>query len=105
MSYETEKKYTPRLLIAKFGDGYEQRTPELLNANPRTVTVKVDQTRAIITQIDNFLRSTGGSLAFWFYPPYDAAGTFVADTGWSIVEKGYDYAILTVVLREVFEIV
>ena len=105
LSYETQNKYTPRILIAKFGDGYEQRTPDMLNVLPRSVTVKVDQTRAIISQLDVFLQSTLGVYPFWFTPPYEGRGTFVADQGWTITEKGYDYAILEVTLREVFEIV
>jgi phage-related protein len=91
-------------MIAKFGDGYEQRTPEWINNTPRQITIKVDQTRAIITQLQQFLTSTQGSTAFFFTPPYDTQGTFVADQGWTVTEKGYDYAILDVTIREVFEL-
>jgi len=104
ISYETQSKATPRIMIAKFGDGYEQRTPEWINYLPRQVTVKVDQTRDIITQLEQFLASTMGCQAFWFTPYQDTAGTFVADQGWSVTEKGFDYAILEVVIREVFEL-
>lgn len=104
MSYETQSKATPRILIAKFGDGYEQRSPDWINNTPRTITVKVDQTRDIITQLEQFLVSLEGSTAFLFTPPYDTQGTFVADQGWTITEKGFDYAILEVQLREVFEL-
>jgi hypothetical protein len=31
-------------------------------------------------------------------------GTFVADQGWQVTEKGYDYALLEVTIREVFEL-
>ena len=106
ISYESQKKVTPRLLIAKFGDGYEQRSPDWINNLPREVTIKVDQTRDIITQLDEFLTSTQGSQAFLYTPVYDnrGQGTFVADQGWSITEKGYQYAVLEVVIREVFEL-
>jgi phage-related protein len=104
LSYESQNKAVPRIMIAKFGDGYEQRTPEWINNAPRQITIKVDQTRAIITQLVNFLASTQGSQAFLFTPPYDVQGTFVADQGWTVTEKGYDYAILECVLREVYEL-
>lgn len=114
VSYESSKKVTPRILTAKFGDGYEQRTPDGINIMPRSGTIKVDQKRFItgpsdagttIQDADNFLRSTQGYLAFYFTPPYDQQGTFVADQGWTITEKGYDYGILEVPIREVFELV
>lgn len=104
ISYESSKKVNPRVLKAQFGDGYEQRAADMINVLPRSGTIKVDQTRPIITQLDNFLRSTQGSTAFWFTPPYDATGSFVADQGWTITEKGYDYAILEIPIREVFEL-
>jgi phage-related protein len=104
ISYETQKKATPRILIAKFGDGYEQRTPEWINYLPRQVTVKVDQTRDVIYTLEQFLISTMGCQAFWFTPYQDSAGTFVADQGWTVTEKGFDYAILEVTIREVFEL-
>lgn len=108
ISYESSKKRTPRILIAKFGDGYEQRSPELygINTMPREMTIKVDQTRDVIQTVDTFLASLNGAQGFLFTPPYDAVGQglFVADAGWQITEKGYDYAILEVVIREVFEL-
>jgi len=104
ISYETETKTTPRIILAKFGDGYEQRSPDWINANPRTVTIKVDQTRAIIQSLAQFLDSTQGSTAITFTPPYNLVGKFVADAGYKITEKGYDYAILEVALREVYEL-
>jgi phage-related protein len=116
ISYESSKKVTPRILIAKFGDGYEQRTPDGINIMPRSGTIKVDQLRFAdpkdpstaqknIQFLDNWLRQTQGVQAFFFTPPYDVQGTFVADQGWTITEKGYDYAILEVPIREVFELV
>lgn len=128
ISYESQDKATPRLLSAKFGDGYEQRTPTNLNPAPRTGSVRCDQPRATITQLEDFLKSTGGWLPFWFspppgtppylpyqagtppppyfdrLPPFTPPGIFVADQGWTITEKGNDYALLEVTIREVFEI-
>lgn len=104
LSYETNKKVTPRILIAKFGASYEQRAQDGIHTKPRTGTIKIDQTRSILDQVNHFLESTQGSTSFWFTPPYDTPGTFVADTGWTVTEKGYDYAIMEIPIREVFEL-
>lgn len=115
ISYESQKKVSPRVLITKFGDGYEQRTPTNLNPAPRQGTIKVDQPRAVISELEAFLKSTDGWQPFWFTPPpgtppylpagppscgpsqpppyfgqktiFTRAGIFVADN-WTITEKG-----------------
>jgi phage-related protein len=104
ISYESASKVTPRLLIAKFGDGYEQRSPDWINNMPRSIDIKVDQTRAIISQLNQFLTSLQGAQLFIFTPYQSTWGTFVADQGWTVTEKGYDYALLEVTIREVFEL-
>jgi phage-related protein len=104
ISYESQSKSTPRIMIAKFGDGYEQRSPDWINNLPREISIKVDQTRDIVQQLQQFLASTKGSQAFLYTPYDDTQGTFVADQGWQVTEKGYDYALLEVTIREVFEL-
>lgn len=103
-SYTTETDTVPRVKIAKFGDGYEQRTPDGINNMPRMVQYVFDFDRATLVQVENFLRYTQGYIPFYYTPPYSSQGLFVADTGWQVVENSFDYATLKATFREVFEL-
>lgn len=104
LAYESQKKTTPRILAGKFTDGVEERAPDGINQLPRAGTIRIDQGRRVVSIVTAFLKSTQGVTSFWFTPPYDTPGTFVADSGWTVSEKSYDYAILEIPIREVFEL-
>ena len=103
-SYNTETDTIPRVKIARFGDGYEQRSPDGINNMPRQVQYVYDFKRETLIQVEAFLRFTAGTMAFYYTPPYSPRGLFVADQGWQITERGFDYAELKATFREVFEL-
>lgn len=62
-------EHTPRVLIAKFGDGYEQRVPDGINTELQKWTVKFIVDVPTGQAIHNFLKSLGGSTSFTWTPP------------------------------------
>src|SRR5208282_2137365 len=103
-SYTSEVDHAPRVKIAKFGDGYEQRSPDGINNNPRVYNYVGDFSRSYVSQIEAFLNATAGWQSFYWTPPYQPTGLFVADQGWQITENGFDYAVIKSIFREVFEL-
>ena len=68
----------PRLFAARFGDGYEQRVLDGLNAIQPAYSVRfMQRTLAEADAIETFLRSNAG-LAFDWTPPGGSAGKYVA---------------------------
>jgi phage-related protein len=60
----------PRVLVARFGDGYEQRTGDGLNSLVENVTLRWDHIRA--TEADpiiNFFEARGGIESFFYTLP------------------------------------
>jgi phage-related protein len=67
------KATTPRVLMARFGDGYSQRTPDGLNYNGRSVSL--DWTALSSTDADTieaFFIARGGSEAFYYTLPLES---------------------------------
>jgi phage-related protein len=63
----TEK---PRVVVAKFGDGYAQRTAFGLNINPQSWSLTFSNKRAADRDaIMDFLRAAAGVSAFDWQPP------------------------------------
>jgi phage-related protein len=58
----------PRVLVARFGDGYEQRAAGGINANPQIWTLEFAGTRAEIDTIETFLVTKAGITAFTWTP-------------------------------------
>lgn len=68
--YQAQAQYKPRVRVAAFGDGYEQRVPFGINTNPQTWTLKFenrDNTEG--TAIQSFLNARGGYDSFVWTPP------------------------------------
>jgi len=65
----------PRVRIAKFGDGYEQRIADGLNPIEETFNVTFNnRTEAELDDITGYLASLGGVTSFYFTVPDDNAG-------------------------------
>lgn len=105
-AYTTEGDTIPRVKLASFGDGYEQRSPDGINNLPRSVQYVGDFQQPLITQMDAFLSATNGVTPFFYTPPFSprGQGLFVADTGWQITYNSFDYNTIKCVFREVFEL-
>jgi len=85
-------EYAPRLHVAKFGDGYEQRAFE--GINPNIVTWKLNwsmRPETIIEDMIQFLGELYGA-AFLFNPPNRLDTIWVFCDSWSVqwVHKGND---------------
>jgi len=101
--------YKPRVLVAKFGDGYEQRVRDGINNVQRTFSITFkNQPKAIIDDIAGYFNSLGGVDNFSFtIPDSNESGSeetlkVVCDT-WTKTYSYDEFYNLTATLREVFE--
>lgn len=58
----------PRVLSARFGDGYEQRIADGINTQPKTWNLIFTDSSAVIDAIDAFLTGKGGVTKFTWTP-------------------------------------
>lgn len=102
-SYSTQVEYKPRILEAKFGDGYEQGIENGINANPRSWSLTfngVDLTTA--TNILNFFSGNKTHItSFDWTPPDGVSGKFKCKT-WRRSYDGSGHATITCTFDEVF---
>lgn len=91
----------PRVRVARFGDGYEQRVADGINAMPRRISVLLRERRQIVQAADAFLRAHAGVQTFTWTPPDGGAGQWVCRT-WSISYPAGDVAELSATFEEVF---
>jgi phage-related protein len=95
---------TPRVMIAKFGDNYEERRASGINSLPRVWNLTFTNTNSEIDDIEDFLVGKGGVTKFTFTPPRSVTdATVVCSDPWKKSEIEYNVSTLTVVFREVFE--
>jgi phage-related protein len=84
-SFGSELSRTPRTLKNAFGNGYEQRAGDGLNAVPQAWQVVWENIAfSECTAIDSFLAGQKGYLAFLWTPPGAAAPLQVKCEGWSL---------------------
>ena len=88
---------------AKFGDGYEQRTPEGLNnvGDDWSLSFTV-RTKAEILAIRAFLKARKGSEAFDWTNPFGEAGKYTCEQWSASVEHDTDCS-LQATFHQVFE--
>lgn len=101
--------YKPRVLSAKFGDGYEQRLRDGINNVERTFSISFkNQPKAIADDIAGYFNSLAGVDNFTFTIPDTNGGSneeavkVVCDT-WSKTYTYDEFYNVTATLREVFE--
>jgi len=101
--------YKPRVLSAKFGDGYEQRLRDGINNVQRTFSISFkNQPKAIADDIAGYFNSLAGVDNFTFTIPDTNGGSneeavkVVCDT-WSKTYTYDEFYNVTATLREVFE--
>ena len=90
----------PRQRIARFGDGYEQRVTDGINAAPRTWSLSFTQPRSEAEAILAFFDAQGAASFDWT-PPHGAPGKFVA-RDWSSALIGPFAMQISVSFEEVF---
>lgn len=101
-NYEWQEQ--PRVHIVRFGDGYEQRSPDGLNVRPRTLSL--DWPNLVQSEKDtlvDFLRARNASGAFWWVPPGEAQAIKVKAPNWSVRRTSGPYWSVTVNFEEVFD--
>lgn len=75
----------PRVQTIRFGDGYEQRRAEGLNAMQSRYTIMLSGPHTAMQAVEGFLTRHKGTQAFQWQPPgQPATGIFVCRS-WSIV--------------------
>lgn len=84
------EKTTPKVLSAKFGDGYEQRTADGINNIKRVWNLSFVKTSADMANVISFLENEGGLTSFNWTPPRGAAGLWLCREWDRIAEANYD---------------
>ena len=99
-----QKAVKPRVLQAKFGDGYSQRAADGLNTMLRSYTVQFsNRDKAESDAIEAFLIAQGGVLSFDWTPIGDQPGKWIcsAPNGWTRIEIGGGIASINATFDEV----
>lgn len=69
-SWQYEEAHQPRVLSAKYGDGYEQRAADGLNTDPMAFNLQFNvRSDAEAAAIINFFKDRGGVSYFTWTPP------------------------------------
>lgn len=99
-NYGMSKSTQPRVNVAKFGDGYEQRTPNGINTMLSKYDLKFELSDAELSTVITFLESKGGATAFTWVPPGESQ-ILVVCREWSVSYEGYGYNLLNTTFEEV----
>lgn len=92
---------TPRVHVAKFGDGYESRTLAGLNTQPKSWPLTFTRSRTDIVPILTFLQTHKGVDAFDWIDPYGGMGVYVCRE-WKVAQNS-GHAIVSCSFEQVFE--
>lgn len=99
---ESRHKVKPLVSTSRFGDGYEQRTPNGLNSTPMVWSVSFTRQRSIGLAILAFLRGCKGSEAFNWTSPLNEAGKYVCKA-WDMRTMKGGHLQITCDFEQVFE--
>lgn len=77
----------PRVQTIRFGDGYEQRRTDGLNAMQSRYTIMLTGSHTAMQDVDDFLTRHGGSQAFLWQPPGQPALEVFVCRRWSTVRQ------------------
>ena len=102
-SFSSSVAEQPRVLMSKFGDGYEQRIGDGINIRPQEWSLTfANRTNAERDAILAFLRAENGVTSFDWTPPGGAAGKFVCPQ-WQVSLENAVTSTVTATFRQVFE--
>ena len=101
--HDASEEDTPRVLLAQFGDGYEQRAADGIN----NITTAWDlqftlRTRSEVTAMRDFLRARMGVEAFLWAPPGETDKTFKCDKWRRVLRTDTDSS-FTATFKRVYE--
>lgn len=103
-NYNSAMQVVPRVLQAKFGDGYSQRAADGLNTMLRKWNLQfTNRTQADCDAIEAFLVSQGGCLSFNWTPPSGAPGLWICGipNGWTRTPQTGPLSTITCTFEEV----
>lgn len=97
--------HEPRVLIAQFGDGYDQRIPDGINHQRRNWSLRWGPiTPAAADYIENFLLARGAHQPFWWTPPRYLAPVKVRCPKWIRTEEQWNASSIEAGFVEVFDL-
>jgi phage-related protein len=103
-SSQTQGSYDPRTLETSYGNGYEQRSADGLNANLQKWNV-LWENRSLteLGTVNTFFKSKGGYIAFTWtpLPPFDGTELRVKCKHWDWTYAGGQVVGITATLEEV----
>ena len=102
VDYSSKSQAQPRVLLAKFGDGYEQRAGDGINTNPKSWPISITRDAATIMVIEALMDQWAGVTSFFWLTPRNTIARFVCrqyDTQYADFNK----SVFTGVFDEVFE--
>lgn len=103
-SYGAQKSSSPVTRIAKFGDGYEQRTTFGINQNPKQWDLTWNNiSEANADTIETFLNARAGAESFDWTPPDESTSYKWVCEQWSKTIPYNNRATISATFRQVFE--
>ena len=100
--YSAQKKTTPRVRKAQFGDGYEQRAVDGLNTKMKSWTCSFKRSTEEAASIFEFFQTQGGVYAFNWTDPDGYAAAWICEE-WTLTRDNFGWSTVNAVLREVPE--
>jgi len=100
--YGANKSTKPRVLMAQFGDGYEQRIPDGINTQKQIWGLIFTDSATNIMAIDAFLQLKNGSTNFT-WTPQGASEIKVLCREWNLSRDTIDTFTLQATFEQVFE--
>ena len=104
-SYTASISTEPQVEVVKFGDGYEQRTPQNISSELIKISLSFDKRdEKEVSAIAHFLHTRGAQEAFAFTPPspYGSVKLFVCRS-WDVTMNFKDNFSVKVTFEEVVE--
>jgi phage-related protein len=104
-SYTASVSTEPQVDVVKFGDGYEQRTPQNISSELIKISLSFDKRdEKEVSAIAHFLHTRGAQEAFAFTPPspYGSVKLFVCRS-WDVTMNFKDNFSVKVTFEEVVE--
>lgn len=101
--WRAQEQRRPRVRVAQFGDGYQQRSADGINADPRVWQLMFgNRSDTEAAAIDSFLAARGARESFDWTPPRGSAGKWVCSQ-WSSTLENYGATTISATFVEVFE--
>ena len=102
--YGIQKRSSPVVRTARFGDGYEQRTTLGLNQNPKVFSMTFEVSETDADTIEAFLDARAlDNESFDFTPPAESSSSKFVCESWSKSIPYLNRATINVTFRQVFE--